>query len=62
MPKDSFTLTFDPTPSGGYPHGYWYAFAEPGYDASGQTPIDALAGLVVEMSRALTTPTGGDDE
>ena len=49
-----FTLSFDPTPQGTkYPSGYWYAYAEPGYDASGATPEAALAGLVIELSRAL---------
>lgn len=54
-----FTLTFDPdgTAPGNlpaYPNGYWYAVSsDGGYDADGATPVDALAGLVVVMDKAL---------
>lgn len=47
-------LEFDPDPSPQYPHGYWYAYAEPGYDAVGETVEATLMKLAIEMSEALT--------
>lgn len=48
-----FTLEFDPNPSGGYTHGYWLCYAEPGYDGVGETPIDAMAACITNMSKML---------
>lgn len=54
-----FTLTFDPRPTEPgalpeHPNGYWYAAtSDGGYDATGATPIDAMAALVVVLDRAL---------
>lgn len=43
-------LTFDPSPSSRYPHGYWYAATDDGgCDAVGATPLDAVAALVVQL-------------
>jgi hypothetical protein len=52
--SDLFRLGFDPKPSPNYPHGYWYAYAEPGFDAAGDTPEAAMAGLIIEMAEALS--------
>lgn len=54
MSNKLFTLTFDPDTSASYPHGYWYAYAEPGYDGAGETPESAMAALIVQMARELT--------
>lgn len=52
-------LEFDPKPSPSYPHGYWYAVTrDGGYDASGATPLDALAGLVIELENAMQERSG----
>jgi hypothetical protein len=48
-----FTLEFDPNPSDKYVAGYWYAYAEPGYDGDGLTPEAAMAALIIEMAKAL---------
>lgn len=48
-----FRIEFDPNPSEQYPHGYWTAYAEPGYDSAGPTVEIALAGLVIELAKAL---------
>lgn len=43
-------LMFDPKPSGGYPHGYWYAVTDDGgYDADGATPLDAVSALAMQL-------------
>ena len=52
--SDKFWIGYDPKPSGPYTTGYWYAYAEPGYDASGPTAESAMAGLIVALSDALT--------
>lgn len=51
--KDDVVISFDPNPSSQYPHGYWYAYAEPGYDASGSTVEETLMKLAIEMSKAM---------
>ena len=51
--EPEFRLNFDPKPSRQYPNGYWYCFAEPGFDGVGATPIDAMGSCLMEMSRAL---------
>ena len=48
-----FHLEFDPKPSGNYEHGYWYCYAEPGYDGSGATAMDAMAECILAMSKEL---------
>lgn len=51
--NDQFLLTYDPNYSLKWPHGYWYAVSARGdYDASGATPTDALAGLVIQLDQA----------
>lgn len=51
----AFTLTFDPTPTEHphHPNGYWYCYAEPGYDGSGDTSESAMAACIMAMSAAL---------
>jgi hypothetical protein len=48
------TLKYDPNPTSLYPHGYWAAYAEPGYDAAGPTVEVTLIRLCIEMSKELT--------
>jgi hypothetical protein len=48
-----FDLTFDPGTSDMYPQGYWYCYAEPGYDGVGLTIEAAMAACIIEMSKAL---------
>ena len=51
-----FKLEYDPNPSGRYAdirQGYWYAYAQPGYDGDGLTPEAAMASLIIQMSKAL---------
>lgn len=54
MTEKPFYLTFDPKPSRNYPHGYWYCYAEPGYDGDGETAEAAMAACIVAMSEELT--------
>lgn len=46
-----FTLTFDPEPSGGFRHGYWYAKSAAGFDGVGDTPESAMGALIVQMTK-----------
>ena len=55
---DDVIISFDPNPSPQYPHGYWYAYAEPGYDAVGPTVEATLMALAIEMSKALRADSG----
>lgn len=48
---EHFTLQFDPNPSPKYPHGYWAAYSNLGYDSVGSTPEAALANLIIELSK-----------
>lgn len=54
-PWEHFTLKFDPNYSHAHPDGYWTAASSNGdYDAAADTPLNALAKLVVELDVALT--------
>jgi hypothetical protein len=52
-PWEYFKLEYSPEPSGRYTTGYWYCYAEPGYDGCGYTPMDAMAECMIAMSKAL---------
>lgn len=60
-----FKLQYDPNPSGRFrdiSQGYWVAYAEPGYDGDGLTPLDAMANLVIAMSKALVEERNPEPE
>jgi len=49
-----FKMTFDTNATSKYPHGYWYVITDDGsYDATGDTPLNALAQLSVVLTEAL---------
>lgn len=49
---EHFKLEFDPTSTEQYPHGYWAAYSDLGYDGAGPTVEAALAALIIELSKA----------
>jgi len=57
---DYFEIRFDPNPSGTYLNGYWTCYAEPGYDGSGSSPLEAMAECMIAMSKALIEQSNAD--